>query len=199
MKTTTNLLDSAEIGRIDSEFTLHYQKEYTIPKSIHYHIRRYHLPNKKWVENLGMFIYEKDNAANKNYIQIRFCIPFHQYCEHKKCHICFPFNHLEIPIAFDCVDLYAIHFSSSFLSQFSSQVKIEKSKNDQILSFQYPHHFSIYFPLTLDIRKTLGQLLTHGYVGAEENIFVNAKIHDILLQSLSHISSPLFDIKYNLF
>jgi len=58
------------------------------------------------------------------------------------------------------------------------------NRKDEVLAFRHPHAFTKVFPLCNRKRNALDSLLNHSYTGALENIFVNAKVHELLLYSL---------------
>lgn len=45
-------------------------------------------------------------------------------------------------------------------------------------------HLQKYFLYAIEKRRSLDDLLNHSYTGSMENIFTNAKVHEILLYSL---------------
>ena len=55
------------------------------------------------------------------------------------------------------------------------------------MAFKYNENFSTTFPLSLTMRPALDALLNHSYSGSLENIFVNAKIHELLVYSVERI------------
>jgi AraC-like DNA-binding protein len=81
------------------------------------------------------------------------------------------------------IDIFTFHFTAGFLYQFTHNVKLSNRK-DEVLAFKHPHAFTKVFPLCNKKRNVLDALLNHSYNGALENIFVNAKIHELLLYSL---------------
>jgi AraC-like DNA-binding protein len=62
-------------------------------------------------------------------------------------------------------------------------VKLSNRK-DEVLAFKHPSSFTKLFPLCSRKKNVLDGLLNHSYSGSLENIFVNAKIHELLLYSL---------------
>jgi AraC-like DNA-binding protein len=58
---------------------------------------------------------------------------------------------------------------------------------DELLAFKLPNAFTKTFSLSLNKRKILDEVLNHSYSGSLENIFINAKIHELLLRSLESI------------
>ncbi len=84
------------------------------------------------------------------------------------------------------VDVFSFHFTSTFLHQFVHNVKLNNRK-DEVLAFKHPNAFVKTFPLCMRKRGTLDSLLNYSYTGSLENIFINAKIHELLLFSLECI------------
>jgi AraC-like DNA-binding protein len=84
------------------------------------------------------------------------------------------------------VDVFSFHFTATFLHQFVHNVKTN-NKKDELLAFKHIDNFTKTFPLSIKKRLTLDALLNHSYSGSLENIFVNAKIHELLVYSLERI------------
>jgi AraC-like DNA-binding protein len=61
------------------------------------------------------------------------------------------------------------------------------NKKDELLAFKHTDNFTKTFALSIKKRHTLDALLNHSYSGSLENIFVNAKIHELLVYSLESI------------
>jgi AraC family transcriptional regulator len=153
--------------------------------AMHFSIKRY-MAHPQWVsEDKGMLIYnvEKSNAS-ANYLELRFCISGNRYCSNKDCGQCY----LK-PTAEDCrgenktLDVFTFHFSHTFLNQFVHNVKLS-NKKDEVLAFKHNESFTRIFPMCNRKRISLDELLNHSYEGSMENIFLNAKIHELLLYSL---------------
>jgi AraC family transcriptional regulator len=160
-----------------------YQKEQNIPGSIKYHIRRYYTRHPLISDDSGMMVYHYDAVnADKNYLELHFCVTGNKYCYDKSCKFC-----EKQPT--DCdgqqitADIFTFHFSSTFLHQFTHNVKLSNRK-DEVLAFKHPNAFTKIFPICNKKRNVLDTLLNHNYSGALENIFINAKIHELLLYSL---------------
>jgi hypothetical protein len=83
----------------------------------------------------------------------------------------------------DTVDVFSFHFSAGFLYQFVQNVKLATRK-DHVLAFSYPYSFNKLFPVCNRKRMTLDALLTNNFSGALENIYTNAKVHELLLYSV---------------
>ncbi|HEX8462862.1 MAG TPA: AraC family transcriptional regulator, partial [Segetibacter sp.] len=81
------------------------------------------------------------------------------------------------------VDVFTFHFTHTFLNQFTHNVKLSNRK-DEVLAFKHPSSFTKIFPVCTRKRNSLDSLLNHSYTGSLENIFINAKIHELLLYSL---------------
>lgn len=160
-----------------------YEKEQNIPGSIKYHIRR-HFAQDAWVvDDTGMLVYHyNENRPEENYLELRFCIAGNKYCYDKSCSFCD-----KKPTSCNgqqtTLDVFTFHFSSTFLYQFTQNVKVTNRK-DEVLAFKHPNAFTKVFPVCPKKRNVLDALLNHSYTGALENIFINAKIHELLLYSL---------------
>ena len=164
-----------------------WHKDQHIPGSTQYSIKRYYAEETWTTEDTGMFVYHYNAAQPKNnFLELRFCISGNRYCENKECGNCnqLPTEDCSGPLR--TVDVFSFHFTSTFLHQFLHNVKLTTTK-DEVLAFKHPNAFTKIFPLSIRKRNTLDSVLNHGYTGSLENIFINAKIHELLLQSLDVI------------
>jgi len=178
-----DILKVANQDTIDSSLDLLFNQERNIPGSIQYSIKRYYsqLPTK---EDLGMMVYHfNGEASDKNYLEIRYCISGNRYCEEKSCSNCNELPSLNCSGKLETVDVFTFHFTSTFLNQFTHNVKLSNRKDD-VLAFKHPSSFTKIFPVCNRKRNVLDALLNHSYSGSMENIFVNAKIHEMLLYSV---------------
>ncbi len=161
-----------------------YQKEQHIPGSIQYSIKRFYAHHQWVAEDTGMMIYHyHTNEAEKNYLDLKYCITGNRYCEEKNCGKCNELPTENCKGKIQTVDVFTFHFTHSFLNQFTQNVKLTNRK-DEVLAFNHPSSFTKTFPLCSRKRNVLDGLLNHSYSGSLENIFVNAKIHELLLYSL---------------
>jgi AraC-like DNA-binding protein len=160
-----------------------YEKEQQVPDSIQYSVRRYYSPVTVSVEDTGMLIYHYNNSEQNNFIELRFCISGNRYCNEQSCSNCNSKPTQNCAGLHETIDLFSFHFTSSFLHQFVQNVKLN-SKKDAVLAFKYPESFSKIFPVCNIKRTVLDDILNHSYSGALENIFVNAKVHELLVNSL---------------
>lgn len=169
---------------IDSNMDLLYQKDQNIPGSIEYSIKRYYAHQPIAAEDMGMMVYHYHiNQPNKNYLELRYCCTGNRYCEEKSCTRCseFPTNNFKGKV--NTADVFTFHFTHTFLNQFTHNIKLGNRK-DEVLAFKHPSSFTKVFPLCNRKRTVLDSFLNHSYSGSLENIFVNAKIHELLLYSL---------------
>jgi len=161
-----------------------YQKEQHIPGSVNYNIRRYYSHFPDIVEDTGMMVYHLNDKKNpENYLELRFCITGNRYCEQRSCSMCNQKPTESCSGQHQTVDVFTFHFTSTFLYQFVHNVKLSNRK-DEVLAFKHPHSFTKIFPLCNRKRAVLDALLNHSYTGSLENIFVNAKVHEVLLYSI---------------
>lgn len=167
-----------------SSLDLLYQKEQSIPDSLKYLIKRYYNQFPQDLEDTGMMVYHyHQNQPENNYLELRYCSIGNRYCEEKSCNKC-----AEVPTN-NCngkqhtVDVFTFHFTHTFLNQFTQNIKLSNRK-DEVLAFRHPSSFTKLFPVCHRKRTVLDSLLNHSYSGSLENIFVNAKIHELLLYSL---------------
>jgi AraC family transcriptional regulator len=161
-----------------------YQKDQHIPGSIKYDIRRFHADGKFNADDMGMLVYHyHENDASRNYLELKFCTSGNRYCREKSCANCNEFPTDNCSGKLQTVDVFTFHFTSTFLNQFTHNVKLSNRK-DEVIAFKHPTSFTKVFPLCNRKRNVLDGFLNHTYTGSLENIFVNAKIHEVLLYSL---------------
>ncbi len=179
-----DILKVAHRNGIEPSMDLLYQKEQNIPGSIQYNIRRYYAQH-PWVgEDTGMLVYHYNSKKPKeNYLELRFCTTGNRYCAERSCSQCSQLPTNNCSGKHETVDVFTFHFTSTFLHQFVHNVKLS-SRKDEVLAFKHPNSFTKIFPVCSRKRVTLDALLNHSYSGALENIFTNAKVHEILLYSL---------------
>lgn len=186
MEQALEILQSNDVTNPTLGMHLLYQKEQHIPMSISYKINRYYAQDEWTNDNAGMLTYHYSEINPKeNYLELKFCVTGNKYCYEKSCSFCKsqPTNCNGTQAT---ADVFTFHFSASFLDQFTHNVKIS-DKKDEVLAFKYPESFTKTFPLCLKRKNLLDALLNHSYTGAMENIFINAKIHELLLYSLDCI------------
>ncbi len=159
-------------------------KEQRIPGSIEYVIHRYYPLRPVTGTDAGMLVYHYDKKeSSKNFLELRFCTTGNKYCFEKNCTQCVDKVSQSCTSLHETVDVFSFHFSSVFLNQFVQNVKLNNRK-DEVLAFKHPLPFTKVFPLCSRKRMSLDALLGSSYRGAMENIFINAKAHEILLYSL---------------
>jgi AraC-like DNA-binding protein len=179
-----DLLKTAYRSGIEPSLDLLYNKQQNIPGSIQYNISRYYAQHPMVAEDTGMMVYHyNEKKPTENYLELRYCITGNKYCQEKSCSFCNQKPTENCNGKMQTVDVFVFHFTSSFLYQFTHNVKLSNRK-DEVLAFKHPNAFTKMFPLCSKKRNVLDGLLNHSYSGALENIFVNAKIHELLLYSL---------------
>lgn len=184
MVTIMDILKVPHKGGIDIGMDLLLEKEQIIPGSINYHIRRYKSFEPMSNEDMGMLVYHyNEKKPHENYLELRFCISGNRFCKEKSCSFCEqqPTNSCNGKL--QTLDVFTFHFTASFLHQFAHNIKVSNRK-DEVLAFKHPHPFTKVFNNCGKKRNILDALLNHSYTGAMENIFLNAKIHEILLYSM---------------
>ncbi len=151
-----------------------YEKEQHIPGSINYTIARFYTQQPWPAEDIGMLVYHiNKQEPEHNRLELCFCTTNNRYISGRS-------NEPGEP---EVVDVFTFHFTSTFLRQFVHNVKLTNRK-DEVLAFHYPQSFTKLFPLCSRKGAVLEAMLTHGYGGAMENVFVNAKVHELLLYSI---------------
>lgn len=183
MQQVLDILQVAHKGGIEPSMDLLFEKKQEIPGSINYHIRRYYAHHPWVADDTGMMIYHYNKQnSQENYLELRYCIIGNKYCYDKSCSLC-----EKQPTTCNgkqhSVDVFTFHFSSTFLQQFTHNVKLSNRK-DEVLAFKHPQSFTKVLSLFNRKRTILDALLNHSYTGSLENIFINSKIHELLLYSL---------------
>jgi AraC-like DNA-binding protein len=161
-----------------------HMKEQHVPGSIQYVIRRYY-PQQNWRgDDTGMLVYHYSaTTPEDNFLEMRYCTTGNKYCFDKSCTQCSEVPTQNCSGKHETIDVFSFHFSATFLNQFTHNVKLV-NKKDEVLAFKHPNSFTKIFPVCSRKRVALDALLNHSYSGAMENIFVNAKVHELLLYSL---------------
>lgn len=179
-----DILKVSHRGGIEPSMDLLYEKGQHIPGSVQYQIRRYYAQHPWVAEDTGMMVYHYNaKKTAENYLELRYCTTGNRYCEERSCSHCEQLPTANCSGKHQTVDVFTFHFTSTFLHQFVHNVKLS-SRKDDVLAFKHPHAFTKVFPLCNKKRNVLDGLLNHSYSGALENIFVNAKIHELLLYSM---------------
>ncbi|MCX6336756.1 MAG: AraC family transcriptional regulator [Bacteroidetes bacterium] len=184
MNQVLDILKLAHKNGIEPSMDLLYEKKQQIPGSIQYNIRRYYAQNSWVAEDTGMLVYHYDaKRPQENYLELRYCSTGNKYCAEKSCASCKQLPTTNCVGVHQTIDVYNFHFTASFLRQFVHNVKLSTQK-DEVLAFKYPNAFTKIFQVSNRKRLALDALLNHSYSGSLENIFVNAKIHELLVYSL---------------
>lgn len=159
-------------------------KEQNIPGSAKFTIDRYYAQQPKEGEDTGTLIYNYSKDSKENFIELKFITTQYQNIEDAE-------NKEEsVNSTIKTVDVFNFHFTSTFLHQFSHNVKVS-SKKDEILAFKHQESFTKTFHILENKKSILTNILNNELTGALENIYINAKIHELLLFSLD----TLFDEK----
>ncbi len=179
-----DILKNVDHGMVDPQFELLFEKEKHIPGSIQYQFRRFNAQSMLVADDTGMMVYHYHaDRPEKNYLELRYCTIGNRYCQQKSCSGCNELPTDNCSGKLQTVDVYTFHFTATFLNQFTHNVKLSNRK-DEVLAFKHPSSFTKTFPLCGRKRNVLDALLNNCYTGSLENIFVNAKIHELLLYSL---------------
>ena len=189
MKRAVNIPKSYELMKADQQVDVVHTKEQTISSSVKYSFTRLYTSNAVNLEDANMLVYNLDkNNAAKNYLELRYCMTAEKYCAEDGCNKCNQVNASAGLTDSQLLDVFIFRFAPPFLSQFTQNVKLSDQK-DEVLAFRHPETFTRNFPLCKRKRSVLNALFNHGYSGSLENIFVNAKIHELLLYSLECLSA----------
>jgi len=184
MMQALDILKVAYSNSAVNAFDVLYKKEQHIPGSINYNISRCYPQSPFIGEDTGMLVYHYNSKRiEENYLELRFCTTGNRYCPERSCSNCAQLPTNNCTGKYETVDVFAFHFTSTFLNQFVHNVKLSNRK-DEVLAFKHPNSFTKIFPVCSRKRSTLDAFLNHSYSGAMENIFINAKVHELLLYSL---------------
>jgi AraC-like DNA-binding protein len=184
MMQALDILKVAYKNGIEPGMDVLYSKEQHIPGSIQYDVRRYYSQHAWVAEDTGMLVYHYNTKLqDDNYLELRFCITGNRYCPERSCSQCAQRPTENCSGKHETVDVFTFHFTSTFLHQFVHNVKLSNRK-DEVLAFKHPNSFTKIFPVCSRKRTVLDALLNHSYSGALENIFVNAKVHELLVYSI---------------
>ena len=163
------------------------EKEYQIPGSVQYIMRRYEKDPKWSLEDTGVMIYHyQREKTSENYFELRFCLTGNVYCrqKEKECDNCRFHTSRLCPDHNETVDVMSFRFSPVHLSQFVKPQQLAGRLSDNVLHFKHPSSFSKILSLCSRTRLVLETLLNHNYTGSLENIFINAQTQMLLLYSL---------------
>ena len=150
-----------------------FEKKQQLPSSVNYNITSYLTNEPILFEEAGMLSYFiHPSESSESYLQLSFCLSSNKWSDDKKA-----------SSPDECLDVFHFHFTSTFLHQFVQNIKLS-SRKDEVLAFRHPYSFTKLFPICNRKRSVLEALLTHNYSGAMENVFVNAKVHELLLYSI---------------
>lgn len=179
-----DLVRMTENECLRSGMDLVYRKEYAVPGSIVSSVTAFALSDDWNKQDSGMLHYNTaQESEGEPTLNLRFCITGNRYCSDTQCKVCSAKDASSCVNALDTLSLFNFQFSPNYLSQFAGSGK-EKSKKEHVLSFTYSTSFVKLFPVCPRQRTTLSALLERNYTGTMENIFINSKIHEILLYSM---------------
>lgn len=184
MQQALDILKTAYRNGVEPSFDVLYHKEQNIPGAILFNMNRYYAQHPWVADDTGMMLYHYSPTKKEdNYLELRFCTTGNKYCPEKSCSFCKEKPTESCNGKMQTVDVFVFHFSATFLNQFTHNVKLSNRK-DEVLAFKHTAPFTKIFPVCNKKRNVLDALLNHSYSGAMENIFLNAKIHELLLYSL---------------
>ncbi|MDE1193416.1 MAG: AraC family transcriptional regulator [Arachidicoccus sp.] len=180
----TDIVKMTENECLESGFDMVYQKEYEVMGSIRSSVTCYQTEDAWAKQDAGMMMYNVQKNEEDKKLDLRFCISGNKYCDNDKCRECAGRNIGICENSKNMISLFSFSFLPSYLQQFKSSDKSSTNKKDKILSFEYKTSFSKVFPVCPRQRDSLSTLLETNYSGAMENIFINSKIHEVLLYSM---------------
>ena len=169
---------------LESGFEMVYQKQYEVLGSIRSSITCYQVDDAWSRQDSGMMLYNVQKNDENKKLDLRFCITGNKYCDNENCKECTGRNSGICERSKDMISLFSFSFSPNYLQQFRGNEKMPANKKDKILSFEYRTSFSKLFPVCPRQRNSLSTLLETNYSGAMENIYINSRIHEVLLYSM---------------
>jgi AraC-like DNA-binding protein len=185
MTNTLEILKAAHKEGIEPSMELLYEKNQNIPGSIQYDIRRYYAQHPWVADDIGMLVYHvNEKKPSENFLELRYCTTGNYICIGKTCVVCGQLPTNNCKGQYQTVDVFNFYFSADFLRQFTQNVKLS-SRKDELLAFKNPNSFTKSYPICGKSRVALEALLNHSYSDAMENIFITAKIHEILVYGLA--------------
>jgi AraC family transcriptional regulator len=162
------------------------ETEQQVPGSVRYSIRRYVRPEGWAREDTGALHYEvAPNGTEGGSLQLYFCLTGNTYClrKGKDCDGCSIHTDGPCPDKTESLDLLQFTFTPTFLEQFAKADS--RHITESVLSFRHKTTFTKTVPLCNKTRAVLEALLNHSYSGSLANIFINAQVQLLLLQSLN--------------
>ena len=182
MINANNILNYSEAKELESSFDLIESRTEKMKGAVNYSLLKYRAQYPTQIEDASMIVYHYDSQnAKENYLELRFCIISRRYCQTENCEDCN--KSINCYEQFQDINIFAFRFVPSFLAQFTQNIKLSDRK-DEVLAFRYGVSFTRHSPVCNRKRNVLEALFSHNYSGAFENIFINAKIHELLLYSL---------------
>lgn len=180
-----DLVKMTENECLKSGMEVIYRKEYAVPGSIVSSITSFALTESWSKQDSGLLHYNftPEDETKPKTLDLKFCVSGNRYCSNENCRVCTARNADSCREATDTVSLFNFQFTPNYLHQFVTTQK-EKSKKDNVLSFEYKTSFVKVFPVCPRQRNTLSALLERNYTGSMENIFINSKVHEVLLYSM---------------
>lgn len=169
------------------QFDMLMEKEFQMPGSVHYTIKRYRKHPQWQMDDTGMVVYHfKKEEKKQNFLELRFCISGNVYCRQKdtECDRCKISASPSCNERIESVDVISFRFSPMHLSQFVKPSMLKDKLTEEVLSFTHASSFSKILSLCSRTRIVLDSLLNNTYAGSLENIFINAQTQMLLLYSL---------------
>jgi AraC-like DNA-binding protein len=163
------------------------EKDYHVPGSVQYNIRRYN-HNPQWnIDDVGMMVYHYEKSdPDQNYLELKFCVSGNIYCRQKdtECNMCKAGLSRNCSDKVSSVDVLSFKFAPAHLSQFIKPRHSTDTLSEDILNFRRSSSFTKMLPLCGKTRTVIEGLLNHNYTDSLENIYINAQTQMLLLYSL---------------
>ena len=189
MNTNSSILNYSDTKELESSLDLIESRAETVPGCVSYSLFRFRALQPTQIDDASIMVYHYDaSGPTKNYLELRFCITSNRYCSTENCQDCQKSFKSNCYNQMQDVNIFAFRFVPAFLAQFTQNIKLSDRK-DEVLAFRYAVSFTRFSPVCIRKRNVLEALFNHTYSGPLENIFINAKIHELLLYSLECLTN----------
>lgn len=160
-----------------------FERKHQLPHSVNYTITRFYSAETFFGEDTGILSYIIDkNEPSNNCLELQFSITNNRISTQKS-----------NATVSETTDVFQFYFTPTFLNQFVHNIKLT-NKKDEVLAFHYPYSFTKFFPLCQRRLNVLEALLNNDYRGAVQNVFINAKVHELLLYSIECLIEEKEDV-----
>lgn len=157
-------------------------------------------------EDAGKVVYTPNSKKETGTLELTFCISGNIYCRAKQtsCDNCALQGQDYCGEKIECIDVVSCTFSEKYLSAFLQQpapaLKSNHTFSEEVMAFSHPHAFVRTLPVCGKSRMTIESLLQTPYKGTLEQLYLNAQLQMLLLNSLECMigekEEPVFTCKF---